>query len=100
VTRHRALFMPDDLDDLQKAATRRGYWAASGEQTIADRQQPPPPPVAPRPTGHVRALGTWTIPDKELGGTRPLNAGTIVSVDDPLYRAYPHLFGRIVEERT
>jgi hypothetical protein len=99
VIAHRALFMPANLDELEKEAVRREYWGASYRQMDADTPKPPPPPRATRPTGGMRAVANYTVQEPELGGPRVLSAGTVVDASDPLYRAFPHLFQPYVEER-
>ena len=92
-------WMLTELPDDQKGKIRaESMWG----QSIAEAADPPRPdafPTAQPPAGRMRALGNWTIVDPALGGPRPLYAGTMVSVNDPLYRALPHLFGPIIEER-
>lgn len=92
-------FMPADLDDPAKRKARIAYWDEANAEAAADAPQRPPPPLARRPSGRMRAVRYWTVDDPALAPRKRINAGELVSVDDPVYTAYPHLFEVLVEER-
>lgn len=90
------LWMLSDQDDDEKGQIRSE--AIFG---AAIRSHPPqkPLPVAQRPSGRFRAIGSWSLPDPDLRHRARISAGDIVHADDEVFKRYPHLFTRHIEER-
>lgn len=96
VVGHYASFLRSDLPDDEKARLRG--MAIFGEPGAAG-PGPKPDPVASLPSGRFVATRSWRLADDDLQDRGRINAGDVLSYDDPVVVRYWHLFTPYLETR-